>query len=60
MVGIIPEFRKLLIGEHAPLRVVEGSASLLGFERHTNTAVIDYWGHSNSVYCSTTTWGGHC
>lgn len=30
MVGIIPEFRKLLIGEHAPLRVVEGSASLLG------------------------------
>ncbi|KAJ8771045.1 hypothetical protein K2173_023370 [Erythroxylum novogranatense] len=30
IVGLIPEFRKILIGDTAPLRALEGSASLLG------------------------------
>ncbi|KAJ4714002.1 putative Auxin efflux carrier family protein [Melia azedarach] len=30
MVGIVPPFRKMLIGEHAALRVVEDSVSFLG------------------------------
>jgi hypothetical protein len=31
-VGLIPQIRKAMIGESAPLRVIEDSASLLGYK----------------------------
>lgn len=35
-VGLIPTLRKLLIGNTAPLRVIEDSVSLLGYSITTN------------------------
>lgn len=30
-IGVIPQVRRLMIGEDAPLRMIEGSASILGY-----------------------------
>lgn len=36
IVGLVPQMRKLMIGDVAPLRVIENSAILLGYDTTTS------------------------
>ncbi|KHN30728.1 hypothetical protein glysoja_034071 [Glycine soja] len=40
IIGVVPPFRKMFVGDNAPLSVVEDSASMLGFHHGTITQLF--------------------
>ncbi|KAJ6414265.1 hypothetical protein OIU84_006979 [Salix udensis] len=59
IIGVIPLTRKLMVGNDAPLRVIQDSASLLGLARVRGSEICDFWHHSCSLYCLAPNWHFH-
>ncbi|KAK0603855.1 hypothetical protein LWI29_009417 [Acer saccharum] len=60
MIGVTPRLQKVLVGDNAPLRVVEDFTALLGSTRVTDTFINNHRDHSDSVHCSANIGSMHC
>ncbi|KAK1586445.1 hypothetical protein Q3G72_002619 [Acer saccharum] len=52
MIGVTPRLQKVLVGDSAPLLVVEDFMALLGSTRVMDTFINNHRDHSDSVHCS--------